>query len=110
MTDMFALPVDRLTRLIADYPTTADDVLAERYDTTTATVERIARRNQLHKQHHDAVAAAVKGHEGRQLAPDPHPRPTVHDTDYCRSCGQSNHHWPGCPHHGHDNRPLLPTG
>lgn len=103
---MSVLPNDRLAHLIADYPTTPNDVLATRYDLTPTEVLHIARANQLHK--NNLAAAMAARTIANQPAPLPLPLPVMTDAPYCPGCGLTHHHWPGCPRIGTDDRPVHP--
>jgi hypothetical protein len=113
MTDMSTLPVDRLAQLLADYSTTPNQTLADRYDLTLGAVERIGRTNQLRKnaEHcQERLRAAVAARaDGNQPAPDRPAWPTITGGPYCKRCGQTNYHWSGCPASGTDHRPDLPA-
>jgi hypothetical protein len=110
---MSVLPVPDLTLLIADYPTTPNHTLADRYGITIGAVERLARTNQLRKnaEHcQERMRAAVAARaDGNQPAPTPLARPVMTDAPYCPGCGLTHHHWAGCPRIGTDDRPVHPA-
>lgn len=108
---MSVLPVQKLALLINEYPDTPNHTLAHRYGVTIGAVERLAHTNQLHKTP-DRTRSQARRAAAAQAEADFPPRPPVAypaypAPTYCKGCGLTHRHWPGCPRIGTDRRPTF---